>query len=65
MNDRKFKFLLKLINFLSFVTMEKYWKNGIRIVFKKKKKNNEIRYPSSEVESVSFPVSTEESENVI
>lgn len=65
MNDKKFKLLLKVINFLSVVSLEKYWKNGVKIVFKKKKKNSDIHYPSSEVESVSLPVSSAKPENVV
>jgi hypothetical protein len=39
MNNKKFRILLAVINVLSIITLEKYWKNGIRFVFKKKKKN--------------------------
>lgn len=65
MNDKKFKLLLKVINFLSVVSLEKYWKNGIKIVFKKKKKNSDIHHSSSEIESVSLPVAIAEPENAI
>jgi hypothetical protein len=37
MNNKKFGILLRVINFLSIITLEKYWKNGIKFVFKKKK----------------------------
>ncbi|UOE52382.1 hypothetical protein MTO98_14975 [Mucilaginibacter sp. SMC90] len=63
MNDKKFKLLLKVINFLSVVSLEKYWKNGFKIVFKKKKKSDV--YHSSEIESVILPVATAKPEKVV
>jgi hypothetical protein len=35
MNNKKFEILLKVINVLSVITLEKYWKNGITLAFKK------------------------------
>ena len=55
MNDKKFKLLLRVINFLSVVSLEKYWKNGVKVVFKKKEKDD--LHPSSfPIETVSRPV---------
>jgi|GEM_PF-5566012 len=36
MNNKKFGILLNVINILSIITLEKYWKNGFKLVFKKK-----------------------------
>jgi len=63
MNDKKFKLLLRVINFLSVVSLEKYWKNGIKIVFKKKEKND-LYHSSPPAESVSFPITAKVPENV-
>jgi hypothetical protein len=37
MDNKKFGILLTLINFFSTITLEKFWKNGVKLVFKKKK----------------------------
>ncbi|WP_184549758.1 hypothetical protein [Mucilaginibacter sp. FT3.2] len=36
MNNKRFGILLQVINILSIITLEKYWKNGIKVTFKKK-----------------------------
>ncbi|AYL95787.1 hypothetical protein [Mucilaginibacter celer] len=63
MNDRKFKLLLKVINFLSVVSFEKYWKNGVKIVFRKKKRNDSHQ-PSSETGHESLPKVNSTPQNV-
>ena len=55
MNNKKFKLLLKIINFLSVISLEKYWKNGVKITFKKKREND-LNHSPSEIESVNLPV---------
>jgi hypothetical protein len=55
MNNKRFELLLKVINFLSIVTLEKHWRNGVRFVFKKKK--NDSRH-SSKSETMQLPVNT-------
>ncbi|QEC78696.1 hypothetical protein [Mucilaginibacter ginsenosidivorax] len=35
MNNKKFGLLLSVVNVLSVVTFEKYWKRGFKITFKK------------------------------
>ncbi|MEO3403541.1 hypothetical protein AAFN85_06540 [Mucilaginibacter sp. CAU 1740] len=54
MNDKKFKTLLKVINVLSIISLEKYWKNGVKISFKKKK--NDTSHSSKVVQ---HPAATE------
>jgi hypothetical protein len=36
MNNKKFGLLLSVINVISVITLEKYWKNGFKITYKKK-----------------------------
>lgn len=54
MNDKKFKLLLKVINFFSVISLEKYWKNGVKIGIKKKK--NDVDHSSKVVQ---HPATTE------
>jgi len=35
MNNKKFGLLLSVVNVLSVITLEKYWKRGFKITFKK------------------------------
>jgi len=49
--------LLAVINILSIITLEKYWKNGIRFVFKKKKNESFKNYqPLPDIATSAFEV---------